>query len=76
MAKEDEHTFLVVTDNTDFLEEYRAWLDLYVQALNKPHHKADMGQVTTPQGGHYLFLSLRMILTESEMSFIEQMTKS
>ena len=76
MAKKDEHTFLVVTDDTDFLEEQRAWLDLYIQTLDKPQHKADMGQITTPQGGHYIYMSLQMMLTKSEIDFIEQMTKS
>ena len=76
MAKENEHTFLVVTDSPDFLEEYRDWLDLYVKALNKFKHKADFGQIMTPEGKNFLYMSLQMLLTESEMNFREQMTKS
>lgn len=76
MAKEDKHIFLVITDNPDFLEEYRDWLTLYVKALNKFKHEADFGQVTTSEGMNYLYMSLQMLLTESEMNFIEQMNKS
>ena len=72
---EKPHKFLLVTDDTDILEEYRDWLNLYVQALQKTRHKADFGQVHT-KGKTYFYMMLIMNLTNDEMNFIEQMTNS
>ena len=76
MPDNREHKFLIVTDNVDDLEDYRDWLNLYVQALQKTNHKADFGQVDVQGGKVYFYMLLEMYLTDNEMGFIEQMNKS
>ena len=73
---ENTHTFLVVSDEVKFMEEGRDWLDLYVKVLNKFHHKADMGSITTPNGKNFLYIMLQMPLNSKELDIIEKVTSS
>ncbi len=70
------HTFLVISDDVKFMEEGRDWLDLYVKVLNKHHHKADMGQITTPKGKDFLYIMLEMQLNSKELNIIEEVTNA
>ena len=77
MDKEEKtHTFLVVSDNVEFMEEGRDWLDLYVKVLKKYHHKADMGQISTSKGKDFLYIMLQMPLSSKEIDIIEEVTNA
>ena len=75
-GEEKTHTFLVVSDEVKFMEEGRDWLDLYVNILEKPHHKADMGSFTNLEGKDFLYIVLEMALNSKEIDLIEQVTLS
>jgi hypothetical protein len=57
-----DHTFVFVTDDIKFFADYKEYWGLKVQVLQR-HHSFEVGNAF-----HYIFLSVRINLTNDEVS--------